>query len=94
MEGGIHAMEFRVTRRGDPERNLLGQRTGAPQPFVITVEDLEQGIEKSRFGAVRAFRLGTTRFRLAIEGSRLGPEACCSEACIQELALEISLRER
>ena len=92
MEGGIHGMEFRVARPEDPERNLLGERNGAAQPFVITVEDLQNGIDRSRFGAVRSFRLGATQFRLAIEGSRLGPEACCSETCIQELAVQISLR--
>jgi hypothetical protein len=94
MEGGIVGMEFHVARPDAPDHNLLGDRTEAEQPFVITVEDLQRGIDRSRFGAVRSFRLGTTKFRLAIEGSRLGPQACCSETCIQELTVQISVGGR
>src|SRR5262249_42375778 len=52
VEGGIIGMEILVARPEHSDDNLLGQReTDVPQPFVITVEELESGISKSRFGA-------------------------------------------
>jgi hypothetical protein len=58
VEGGICAMEIMVSDLSHPDRNLLGKPVvSALQPFVITVEELEAGIENSRFGTVRKFRL-------------------------------------
>ena len=80
-----------------PNHNLLGERqNGVPQPFVITVEELEAGIDKSQFGAARLFSVGHSKFRVEIRGSRLGKGVgdCGDCTNIQEIGLELTLRNR
>jgi hypothetical protein len=86
----------RNCRNGDrpehPNDNLLGQReTDAPQPFVVTVEELESGISKSRFGATRHFKLDGSKLRVEIQGSRLGEgvDECKDCKNIQEVAVDL-----
>jgi hypothetical protein len=89
VEGGIVAIEIVVARPEHPNDNLLGERTDVPQPFVITVEELEAGINKSRFGAIRVFKVGRAKLRVQVKGSRLGPGLGECQRCIQEFTTEI-----
>jgi hypothetical protein len=92
VEGGIVGMEILVARPEHPNDNLLGQReTDVPQPFVVTVEELESGIIKSRFGATRNFKLEGTKLRVEIQSSRLGEGVGECKDCknIQELAVDL-----
>lgn len=94
VEGGIVGMEILVARHDHPNGNLLGQReTDVPQPFVVTVEELENGISKSQFGATRNFKLDGTKLRVEIEGSRLGTGVGDCKDCknIQELVVDLLL---
>jgi hypothetical protein len=94
VEGGIVAIEILVARPEHPDNNLLGQReTDVPQPFVITVEELESGINKSRFGAVRKFELDHIRLRVEIQGWHLGEGRYECPDCkkIQELTADFVL---
>jgi len=91
VEGGIVGMEILVARPEHPNDNLLGQReTDVPQPFVVTVEELESGINKSQFGATRNFTLDRTKLRVEILGSRLGKGVgeCNSCTNIQEFTVD------
>jgi hypothetical protein len=93
VEGGIVGIEILVARPEHPDNNLLGQReTDLPQPFVITVEELESGINKSRFGATRNFKLDRTKLRVEIQASRFGEGVGECKNCknIQELAADFS----
>jgi hypothetical protein len=67
-----------------------------PQPFVITVEELEGGIEKSRFGSTRTFRVPGANLRVAVLSSALGygRGECRSCRNIQALTVELSLSGR
>jgi hypothetical protein len=92
VEGGTVAIELLVASPEHPDENLLGVRdTDDPLPFVITVEELESGINKSRFGANRSFKLKQGKLKIKILGSRLGKEDCCAN-CIQELTAELSFQ--
>jgi len=74
---------------------LLGERyNDVVQPFVITVEQLERGIKRSKFGTTRSFRVGTSKFTIKVEGSRLGKGVGDCGTCpnIQELTVTLSLR--
>jgi hypothetical protein len=93
VEGGIVAFEILVASPEQPDQNLLGVRENdVPQPFVITVEELESGINKSRFGANRAFKLRQGKLKIKILGSQLGNEGCECGNCIQELTAELSFQ--
>ena len=73
VEGGIIAMEIVVARPAQPTVNLLGERqNGVKYPFVITVEELQNGMAKSKFGAVRNFRIDNILLHVIVEKSRLG----------------------
>jgi hypothetical protein len=63
-----------------------------PQAFVVTVEELESGINKSRFGAIRTFKLDRTTLRIEIQGSRLGEGVGGCKNCknIQELTVDFA----
>jgi hypothetical protein len=94
MEGGIVGIEILVARPEHPDDNLLGKRdTDVPQPFVVTVEELERGINKSPCGALRNFNLDRTTLRVEIQGSRLGEGVgeCPNCKNIQELTIEFDL---
>ena len=97
MEGGIVGMEILVADPKKPSVNLLGVRqTDVPQPFVITVEELEGGIDQSQFGAARRLNVGHAELRIDIKGSRLGKGVgeCGDCKNIQEIVLELTLRSR
>jgi hypothetical protein len=97
VEGGIVGMEFLVADPQKPSHNLLGERqTHVSQPFVITVEELEAGIDKSQFGATRRFNVGHSELRIEIKGSRLGEGVgeCGDCKNIQEIAVELTFRSR
>jgi hypothetical protein len=94
VEGGIVGIEILVARPEHPDDNLLGQRqTDVPQPFVVTVEELESGIDKSPCGAMRNFKLDHTTLRVKIQGSRLGEGVGECRNCknIQELTIDFEL---
>jgi hypothetical protein len=94
VEGGIVGIEILVARPEHPDDNLLGQRdTDVSQPFVVTVEELERGINKSPRGATRDFKLDRTTLRVEIQGSRLGEGVGECRNCknIQELTINLVL---
>jgi len=94
VEGGILGVEILVARPEHPDDNLLGRRdSDALQPFVVTVEELERGINKSPCGAVRNFKLDRTTLRVEIQGSRLGEGVGECRNCknIQELTIDFEL---
>lgn len=73
LEGGVIAMEIVVALPAQPNVNLLGDRQNDVQyPFVITVEELQKGIAKSKFGTVRNFQIGNIVLHVTIENYRLG----------------------
>jgi hypothetical protein len=73
LEGGVVAVELVVARPAQPNVNLLGERhNGIKYPFVITVEELQKGVAKSQFGAVRSFQIDNIVLHVTIEKSRLG----------------------
>jgi hypothetical protein len=93
VEGGIVGIEILVARPEHPDDNLLGRReSDVPQPFVITVEELESGINKSRFGATRVFNVGRAKLQVEIQGSRLGEGVGECKSCknIQEFIAELA----
>ena len=97
VEGGIIAIEILAAHPNHRDVNLLGERVfDTPQPFVITVEELDSGINKSRFGATRVFNVGQTKLQVKIQGSRLGRGVGDCESCknIQELTTELALGSR
>jgi len=95
VEGGIVGIEILVARPEHPDANLLGEReTDVAQPFVVTVEELESGVNKSRFGTTRYFKLDHAKLRVEIKGSRLGEGVGDCNTCknIQELTAEFVLK--
>jgi len=97
VEGGIVGMEVLLADPKNPSHNLLGERQNdVPQPFVITVEELEAGIDKSQFGVARLFSVGPSTLRIEIKGSRLGKGVgdCGDCSNIQEIALDLTFRNR
>ncbi len=94
VEGGIVGIEILLARPEHPDDNLLGQRdTDVSQPFVVTVEELERGINKSSCGATRDLKLDRTTLRVEIQGSRLGEGVGECRNCknIQELTINFVL---
>lgn len=95
VEGGIVGIEILVARQEHPDANLLGEReTGVTQPFVVTVDEFKNGINKSRFGTTRYFQIGHAKLRVEITGSRLGEGVGDCNTCknIQELTVEFVLK--
>lgn len=90
VEGGIVAIEISLADSNKPERNLLGERNDEPQPFVVTVEELEAGIQKSKFGATRVFAVGTSKLGARIKDSQLGSGVGSCETCRNIRALKIT----
>ena len=94
VEGGIVAIEILIASSEQPDDNLLGRRENdGPSPFVITVEELESGINKSQFGAKRVFNVRRAKLRVKILGSELGRGVGDCESCknIQKFTAELSL---
>jgi hypothetical protein len=97
VQGEIVGMEILVARPEHPDVNLLGQRkTGASQPFVVTVEELERGISKSRFGVTRNFYLDNVILTVEIQESRLGAGLGECKDCknIQEFTVNLSFANK
>jgi hypothetical protein len=98
VEGGIIAMEIVVAAPERPDVNLLGEReSGVEYPFVITVEELEKGLAKSKFGRSRSFHVGDLTLHAIIEASRLGKgvgsgSTFCSQCPnLQEISIEMTV---
>jgi hypothetical protein len=73
VEGGVVAFEILLASPEHPDENLLGLRVNdIRQLFVITVEELESGINKSRFGANRSFKVRRAKLKIKILSSQLG----------------------
>jgi hypothetical protein len=95
VEGGTVAIEIFLASPEHPDENLLGIRENdVPQSFVIKVEELESGINKSRFGANRAFKVRRAKLTIKILGSRLANENCGCGNCIQEFTAELSFQSK
>lgn len=101
VEGGVVAMEIVIARPEQPDVNLLGDRqNGVESPFVITVEELQDGVAKSKFGAVRNLQVESILLRVGIESYRLGrgvgsgSTLCKSCKNIQELSMRISVETK
>jgi hypothetical protein len=98
VEGGVIAVEIVIARPAPPNVNLLGEReNGLEYPFVITVEELQKGVPKSKFGALRNFQVENIVLRVNIESFRRGRglgsgSGFCRECKnIQELSMRISV---
>ena len=101
VEGGVVAVELVVARPAQPTVNLLGERhSGVKYPFVITVEELQTGVAKSQFGAVRNFQIDNIVLHVTIENSRLGhgvgsgSTRCKNCRNIQELSTRIFVESK
>lgn len=101
LEGGVVAVELVVARPAQPTVNLLGERqNGIKYPFVITVEELQKGVAKSQFGAVRSFQIDNIVLHFTIENSRLGRGVgsgstfCKDCKNIQELSTRILIESK
>lgn len=101
MEGGVIAVEIVIARPAQPNTNLLGERqNGVEYPFVITVEELQKGVAKSKFDVVRNFKVERIVLRVKIESFRLGEgvgsgSTFCKECKnIQELSMDISVKSK
>jgi hypothetical protein len=101
MEGGVIAVEIVIARPAQPNINLLGERENRVEcPFVITVEELQKGVTKSKFGAIRNFQVENIVLRAKVENFRLGRgvgslSTFCAECeNIQELSMRISVESK
>src|SRR5579864_8017161 len=97
VEGGIVGLEILVATPEHLDDNLPGRRDANAQlPFVVTVEELESGINKSRFGAKRNFNLKRTKLNVEILGSRLGEGVgdCMTCKNIQEITAAFSFENK
>jgi hypothetical protein len=101
LEGGVVALEIVVARPGQPDLNILGKREkGVEYPFVITVEELESGLEHSKFGAVRNLEADGIALNVKIEHFRLGKGVgsgsiyCSKCKNLQELSVRITVESK
>ena len=97
VEGGVLALEIAVVRPKQPDINLLGEReNGVEYPFVITVEELEQGLVHSKFGTLRKVEAEKITANIKIERFRLGKGVgdCSKCSNLQELSLWITLSDK
>lgn len=101
VEGGVIALEIVVARPQQPDENLLGERqNGIAYPFVITVGELERGLVRSKFGAVRKLQVDDIALDVKIEHFRLGKgvgsgSTYCSKCRnLQELSAWITVEGR
>lgn len=97
VEGGIVAVEIVLAHERTPDDNLFGERqSDTEQPFVITVETLEKGARKSRFGVSRLLNAGSLTLNAKILSSRLGEGVGECKTCrnIQQLTLSLTLDSR
>jgi len=101
LEGGVVAVEIVVARPGKTDANILGEReNGVEYPFVITVKELENGLEHSKFGAERNLEADGIALNVKIEHFRLGKglgsgSTYCSKCKnLQELSVWISVKSK
>jgi len=101
LEGGVVALEIVVARPGQPDANILGEReNGVEYPFVITVKELETGLEHSKFGPVRNLEADGIALNVKIEHFRLGKgvgsgSTYCSKCKnLQELSVWITVESK
>jgi hypothetical protein len=101
LEGGVVALEIVVARPGQPDANILGKReNNVEYPFVITVQELENGLPHSKFGAVRKIEADDIDLNVKIEHFRLGTGVgsdstyCSSCKNLQELSVWITVGAR
>jgi len=101
LEGGVIALEVVLARPTKPDTNLLGEReNGREYPFVITVEELERGLAKTTFGAVRRLQAGNINLTMKIENFHLGKGVgsgstyCAKCRNLQELSLRILIESK
>ena len=101
VEGGVVALEIVVARPGHPDVNLLGEReNGVEYPFVITVEELHNGLAHSTFGAMRTLQADDTIVKVKIERFRLGKGLgsgstyCSFCKNLQELSMWITIESK
>lgn len=99
LEGGVIAVEIVLSRPTSPNVNLLGERqNGVDSPFVISVQELQKGVAKSKFGAVREFQVEGIDMYVKIERFRLGRGVgslstyCKKCKNIQQLSMRISVQ--
>ena len=101
VEGGVIALEVVLTRPRKPDTNLLGQReNGVDSPFVITVEELQSGLSKSKFGRVRNLTADNIALNIRIEDFRLGEGVgsgstyCPSCKNLQQISMWITVESK
>jgi hypothetical protein len=101
VEGGVVALEIVVTRPGQPDVNILGKReNGVEYPFVITVEELENGLAHSKFGPLRRLQAEDIALNIKIEHFRLGKGLgsgsmyCSNCKNLQELSVWITVKSK
>jgi hypothetical protein len=100
VEGGIVAIEITVAWPSEPFDNLLGERKNdVPSPFVLTVEELDAGLDTSLFGSTRTFVLPRPArgvLRVSVLGSELGHGVGMCPTCrnIQALTARVEIEER
>jgi hypothetical protein len=101
LEGGVVAVEIVVARPGQPDANILGEReNGVEYPFVITVKELENGLEHSKFGVQRNLEADGIALNVKIEHFRLGKgvgsgSTYCSKCKnLQELSVWITVESK
>jgi TonB family protein len=101
VEGGVVALEIVVARPNQPDANVLGEReTDIEYPFVITVEELENGLEHSKFGAVRNLAADGIALKVKIEHFRLGKGVgsgsvyCAKCKNLQELSVWMTVESK
>ena len=75
----------------DLDFNLLGKYDENPHPYVIRLEELENGIQKSRFGSTRIFKVGRGKLTVRIENWRIGHgrDECDSRTKIGDLTIDL-----
>lgn len=101
VEGGVVALEIVLARPGQPDVNVLGERqNGVEYPFVIGVEELEGGLARSKFGAVRTVQVNDVTLNVKIERFRLGrglgsgSTYCSNCKNLQELSMWITVTSK
>jgi hypothetical protein len=105
VEGGIVSFEVALTKPGEPDSNLLGERPGYSEkcqcypesPFVLDLDYLQVGAE-SRYGRIRRFALSSSRQWLTVEILQLFPGhsvgSCKSCPRIERMVARVSVSEK
>ena len=100
VEGGIYEMAIFISRRSlhsiegvnDLDFNLLGKfEDEKPHPYLISVEDLENGIDKSPFGAIRVFKVDKGKLTVKVVNWHIGRGSGECDSCprIEDLTIDL-----